>query len=117
MPDKSHFAKKYADRISEAVDQDGLYVAKGYIKSAKDFNRSELGKVLREIGHEVEGLTYETTHKPISEGDKQLIADEIARLLEWDKPLTLRMLIKGGSVDSLLTMSQEMESLFMAVKK
>ena len=59
------------------------------------------------------GLTLEK----ISEADKQQLAADIAEIVDWDNPKTLRRLVKAGSVDSLMTMSQEMESLFLALRK
>ena len=120
MPSFSEFAKQYAARIKKAVDNDSVGVALGRIKSASAFTRTDLGDALREVGGEFEGLVYaegDQAGQPLSEDDKQKIADEIAERLGWNQPRTLRRLIKGGSVDSLMNMSQEMENLFLAVRK
>jgi electron transfer flavoprotein alpha/beta subunit len=78
---------------------------------------SNLAETLREIGPDFERLIWEETKVPLTEDEKQQIADQIAERLGWNQPRQLRRLIKGGSVDSLVNMSQEMEALFMAVRK
>jgi hypothetical protein len=114
----SDVAKEYAEKIAAAVRKDQIGRAAGYHTKSMDLaTSSHLAQALRKIGPAFEGLVYEATGDPVTEEDKQGIADEIAQRLGWDKPRTLLRLIKGGSADSLMTMSQEMEALFQAVKK
>lgn len=112
------FGQQYAEEIRQALRQDRIARTAGLIKKAVDLaSSSNLAKAMKKIGKECEGLVYSSTNKPVSEEDKQEIANEIARQLGWDAPGTIRRLIKGGSVDALMQVSQQMEALFTAVKK
>lgn len=112
------FGKQYAEEIRQALRQDRIARTAGLIKKAVDLaTSSNLAKAMKKIGKECEGLVYTGTDKSLSEEHKQEIANEIARQLGWNAPGTIRRLIKGGSVDALMQVSQQMEDLFTAVKK
>jgi hypothetical protein len=108
--------EQYAARIERAVARDQTYQTKGLIKQASNLASSNLGTEIIAIGRLIDGLTYEDD-TPLSEQHKDEIVEEIAKELGWPQPRTLRRLTKGGSVDALLAMTQQLQALFTAVKK
>jgi hypothetical protein len=120
MPTLSDIAVSYTQRIVKAVQRDNMGVSLGRIKTAEDLAEAELGATLISIGGEIDDLRYEGSRlsgRPLSEEDKQRLVEEIAERLLWKKPKTLRRLIKGGSVQSLMDMSDYIEELFEAVRE
>lgn len=119
------FAAFYAEKIRVAIGSDAV-ARKAYYLRRKIAKQAAVGtppplrnltSALQEIGTECEAIVDEATDETISEEEKQYIANEIAKALGWKKPRTLRRLIKKGSVDALMDMSQEMEDFFTEVKK
>ena len=108
--------EEYATRIKQAVAQYESYLTKSLTKRASDLAYSNLGREIIAIGEDIDSLTFDDDTS-LTEEDKQCIADATANALGWHRPRTLRLLTKGGSVDALLTMSQQLEELFRAVKK
>jgi hypothetical protein len=117
MPTFEALGKKYGARIADAVARDQSRQTKGLIKEATDLASSNLGTELITIGQAFARLTHQGTHKHLTEADEERLAAEIAKEIGWNRPKTLRRLIKGGSVDALMAMAQQMEALFAAVKK
>jgi arsenate reductase-like glutaredoxin family protein len=108
MPTPAELATAYANKIRAAVAKDQASRTAGLIKTAADLaSNSQLATAFREIGKEVERL---------SETEKQTVIDQTAGKLQQD-PKVLRRIIKSGSVDSLMTVSQELEDVFRTVKK
>jgi len=110
------FGKRYGSRIVKAVREDQIAEAAGLI-TEDDLPSSNLGTEIIKIGHALNKLVYKGTKRPLSEEDKEKIAKEIANEIGWQRPIALRRMIKGGSVDALLTMAQQLEALFRALKK
>lgn len=114
----SPLAQEYAEKIATAVRKDQISRTAGFLRKSSDLaSSSHLARALQEIGREFDTLVNGLTLEKISEADKQQLAADIAEIVDWDNPKTLRRLVKAGSVDSLMTMSQEMESLFLALRK
>jgi len=108
MPSANEIAKGYAARISNAVALDQGYITKGLLKNASDLARGHVGTEIIAIGEQLRRYTEES---------QESIIDETADELGWNQPQALLRLTKGGSLDALLTMTQQLQSLFNAIKK
>ena|SRR5581483_8431556 len=98
--------KSLASRIATAVKEDKEM---GRGQKPGDLVNSNLGLTFRRIGKEVED-NYD-------DEEKDELAEEIATELHWWQPKEIRELIKGGSNDALMVLSQQLANLFNAVKK
>ncbi len=116
MPTFGEVGRSFAARLEQAVASDQRYVTKGLVKYASDLASSHLGSELIAIGRELDSLTYQD-NTPLDEDAKEAIVEETAKAVGWNQPRTLRRLTKGGSVDALLTMAQQLEALFNAIRK
>ena len=108
--DLNYIAKSIAAKIKGAVDADDVDYNAGRIKTARAFTSTNLADVLREIGLALE--------ESLTEEHIEAVAYLIAEHIGWHHGgAPMRRLIKGGSADSLSTMTQQMESMFLAVRK
>ena len=98
-------ADNYANRIAEAVWHDKANVAAGRIRKAGDLTDLRLGNELQAIGKEFVNLF---------EDDRIEIVDLMAEQLDYDW-FKLRQLFNAGDNGTLAELSQEMESLYLAL--
>jgi hypothetical protein len=89
-------------RLSTAAAKDRAAISESRSgsKTAGAVSLDYLEEELRRIGKQVEGST-------LTEEQKKDVAERIAEGLGSDEPTTLRGLIKKGSVDAMLAMSQD----------
>ena len=118
MPTYQAIGKQFATRIIRAIarDQNQNYQTKSLIKQASKPSVANLATEILAIGRAIDTLTY-GDRTPLSEKDKDAIIEEITNALGWPYPNSMRRLTKSGSVDALLALTQQLQSLFTAVKK
>ena len=122
MPSLHEIATEYANRVRASVvrDQVGDYMTKSaFAGGGLSSMRINLIRELAEIGGELNKLVYERPASQrlvpatyLSEEDKDEIADETARQLGITGVPNYRYFIKGGSLDSLMQVAEQIETIY-----
>ena len=115
----AELAKKYADKLIRAAHADSIVATEKQLRTTSYYPTSYVGQALTEIGKEIEALEYnsgDNEGENLSDEDKADLASEIAKRLAYAKPKTIRLMLKEGSNDSLLTMAQQIADMYQAIK-
>jgi hypothetical protein len=109
-------AKQYAARLKKSIASDG-FIAHGEV-SPEELKTSETLREAKSIKGEIDGLSYTSSGKPLSDADKQIIVErideELGRSFEIRKSVPV---FESASNDDLSKLADVIESILRGKNK
>jgi hypothetical protein len=105
-------ADEYADELATAAAQDRLARAAGALRGAARIAKgSNVTAALKKIHRHLESLVFTSTNKPLSEAEKDAIAEQTAKKLGLPDPKKLRPAMRQASIDNAIVVVQDIENI------
>jgi|GEM_PF-6731691 len=121
------FARKYKEALRDAAKKDCCEWQKGKLKTTEDWQKSHLLRAIRDVACRIDSLKYTATNEFITERDRGELIDLIAWNIGCEARLLGRLLRENlpheysgwlrESLGALMTMCQQIEALFAALRK
>jgi len=105
----NELAKRYAQRILDAIAQDGFSEYTTITASA--LRASKTVQEIKTVKRNIDGLVYTETEKPISESDKTRIIIEIQKELHLPSQRQMELVLEAASNDDLSDLADEIENI------
>lgn len=103
-------AKGYAKRIKDAIVSDG-FTSRSRI-DPQDLRNSRTLQEAKKIKHEIDGLIYTQSKKPVTEDDKRKITEKIDHELGFPRNIQkIYNIVESASNDDLSDLADEIENV------